>query len=65
MSYTILCNKLEKPFKCIQLDAKGNVLTQEDVSSAYSQIKVINEKVATIYLKGIAEIFEIVPTTKQ
>lgn len=65
VSYTILCNKLEKPFKCIQLDAKGNVLTQEDVSSAYSQIKVINEKVATIYLKGIAEIFEIVPTTKQ
>ncbi len=44
---------------------KSNVSTQENVSSAYTQIKVINKKVATIYLKGIAETFEIVPTTER
>ncbi len=57
-------NKLQKPFECIQLDAKGNVLNKTEVASAYTKVKVLNEKVATICLKGTAEIFEIVPTTE-
>lgn len=64
VSYILLCNKLQKPFECIQLDAKGNVLNKTEVTSAYTKVKVLNEKVATICLKGTAEIFEIVPTTE-
>lgn len=64
VSYTLLCNKPEHPFTCIQTDAKGNVLHQEEIAAAYTQIKVINDKVAAIYLKGTAEIFEIVPRTE-
>lgn len=59
-SYVLLMNQLDAPVKCSQLDAKGNVVSQKEIHSAYAKIDVADDKVTKILLEGKAEIFEIV-----
>ena len=62
-AYIILMNKLNQPVKCSQLDAKGKVVKETTLTSAYAKIERAGKNVAKIKLTGEAEIFEIVPVS--
>ncbi len=60
-SYIILMNTPSAEVKCIQTDAKGNVVAENILTSAYSEINIASANVAKIQIKGKTEIFEIIP----
>lgn len=63
-SYVLLMNKLESPLRCIQVDKKGNVVSEETITSSYAEIKIAGSEVSKITLEGNVELFEIVPVKK-
>lgn len=63
-SYILLLDKIKEPLKCIQLDKKGQVLSETLIKTPYAQIDLVEEKVSSVRIEGVAEFFEIVPVSK-
>lgn len=58
--FTFLMNRLSAPIKCQQLNAKGKVIAESELTDAYADVKIADKKVTKIVLDGSAEIFEII-----
>ena len=58
--YVLLMNELKAPVKCRQLDKDGNVVTETSFSSPFGEVKVAGDKVVSISIEGVAEIFEVI-----